>query len=373
MNKKKLNIPVYLGIASVWFGAHVGPGIASGKQTAVYYSIFGKWGFITPVISMGIMGLCIYYSIEYARMTGARNFKELTNKLFYPHEKLISIFFELTFIATVLMVVGGCIATGAAVLEQYLGLPIMIGTVVIALISILLSIYGADLVRASSTIMTILIMIAIILIVVLGLTSPQADFNKHWEATSFKDVSFWDAILMAIVYTGFQSAGNISNAVSVVEGLESREESKKAVFIGIVLNTVLICLIVFLLFAYPESLGHTMPNYYIVDKLEVPVLLFAYVILVLLAVITTTVSFSFSTVARYGEFLPMEPGKKRDFVVVAILLFLTVLVSLTGLDTIVSKGYKYLGYACIPIVIIPIITVGAAKTKKIHEKQENEK
>ena len=79
--------------------------------------------------------------------------------------------------------------------------------------------------------------------------------------------------------------------------------------------------------------------------------------MVLLAVITTTVSFSFSVVARYGHFLPMEPGKKRDFVVTAVLLVLTVIVSLAGLDAIVSKGYKYLGYACIPIVVVPTILV----------------
>lgn len=34
--KQKSSIPIYLGIASVWFGAHCGPGVASGKQTAVF-------------------------------------------------------------------------------------------------------------------------------------------------------------------------------------------------------------------------------------------------------------------------------------------------------------------------------------------------
>ena len=45
------------------------------------------------------------------------------------------------------MVVGGCIATGAAILQQYLGLQYFIGTTIIVLITILLSIYGAELVR----------------------------------------------------------------------------------------------------------------------------------------------------------------------------------------------------------------------------------
>ena len=320
-----------MGIASVWFGAHVGPGVASGKQTAVYYSSFGKWGFITPIIAMGLMGLCVYYAIEYSRMTGARNFKELTDKLFHPYEKLFSTFFEITFVATVLMVVGGCIATGAAILQQYLGLSIFIGTTIIVLITILLSIYGAELVRASSTVMTIFIIVSLVVIIIVGLSSSKGDFSGHWQATSFSDASPWSAIIMAITYTGFQSAGNIANTISVSEGLSGKKESKKAAILGMIMNTVMIIGIASLLFAYPDSISETMPNYFIVDKLGFPILLFAYVLMVLLAVITTTVSFSFSVVARYGHFLPMEPGKKRDFVVTAVLLVLTVIVSLAGL------------------------------------------
>lgn len=367
MDKKKSQIPVFLGIASVWFGAHVGPGVASGKQTAVYYSAFGKWGLITPIIAMTLMGLCIYYSIEYARLTGVRNFKELTDKLFYPYHKIFSTFFEITFIATVLMVVGGCFATGAVILQQYLGLPIAIGTGILALITILLSIYGSDLVRASSTVMTVFILIALALIVILGLTSSQADFRGHWNTTSFSDFSPWNAIMLAVVYTGFQSAGNIANAVSVAEGLESKKESKKAALIGTILNTLLLMSIAFLLFAYPDSIGQTMPNYYILDKLGIPILMLAYVILVLLAVISTTVSFSFSVLARYGDFLPIKPGRNRDLAMTLILVVLTVAVSSVGLDAIVGKGYKYLGYACIPIVVIPTILVGRVKTKRLED------
>lgn len=365
MVKKKSGIPVFLGIASVWFGAHAGPGVASGKQTAIYYSVFGKWGFITPAIAMGIMGLCIYYSVEYARMTEAKNFKELTDKLFYPHQKLFSAFFELTFIATVFLVVGGCIATGAAILNQYLTVPILIGTLILIFVTMTLSIYGANLVRASSTIMTVFIIASLALIVIIGLLSPQADFSGNWQASSFSDVSPWSAIFMAIVYTGFQSAGNIANAISVAEGIESRRESKKAAIVGMIMNTILIGSIALLLFAYPEASSETLPNYYIVEKLGIPIILFSYVIMVLLAVITTTVSFTFSVVARYGQFLPMKPGRNRDFLVTAILLTLTAIVSSVGLDAIVGKGYKYLGYACIPIVVIPIIIVGMRKTKEL--------
>ncbi|MBD5637483.1 hypothetical protein HYI18_02365 [Clostridium botulinum] len=367
VKQKKSGIPIYLGIASVWFGAHCGPGVASGKQTAVFYSEFGKWAFITPIIAMVLMGLCIYYSVEYARLTKAKNFRELTDNLFHPYEKVFSAFFEITFLATVLMVVGGCIATGAAVLDEYTGLPVIAGSIILVVATILLSMYGANLVRSASTIMTIFIIACLIAMVVLGLLSPQGDFAGNWASKSFSEVSPMKAIIMAIVYTGFQSAGNIANAVSVCQGIEGRKESKKAAIIGTILNTLLILGIVFLLFAYPDSTRRILPNYFVADKVGSSVLLFSYVVMVLLAVMSTNVSFSFSVVARYGEKLPMKPGVKRDFVVTLILMILCVVVSALGLDAIVSKGYKYLGYACIFIVVIPIILVGFKKTRGLYK------
>lgn len=366
---KKSGVPIYLGIASVWFGAHCGPGVASGKQTAVFYSEFGKWAFITPVIAMVLMGLCIYYSIEYARITKVKNFRELTDSLFHPYEKIFSTFFEVTFIATVLMVVGGCIATGAEVLKEYIGLPIVIGSIILVVITILLSMYGANLVRSSSTVMTGFIIVCLVAMVVLGLLSPKGNFSGNWSTKSFSDASPWKAIAMAVVYTGFQSAGNIANAVSVSQGIEGKKESRKAAVLGVILNTLLILGIVFLLFAYPQSVTKTLPNYFVAEKVGSSVLLFSYVLMVLLAVMSTNVSFAFSVVARYGEKLPMEPGVKRDFIVTTVLMILCVIVSALGLDTIVSKGYKYLGYACIFIVVIPIMIVGSKKIKKLSAKE----
>ncbi|MCR1934250.1 amino acid permease [Clostridium tepidum] len=369
--QKKSGIPIYLGIASVWFGAHCGPGVASGKQTAVFYSEFGKWAFITPVIAMLLMGLCIYYSVEYARLTKAKNFRELTDSLFHPYEKLFSTFFEITFMATVLMVVGGCIATGAAVLNEYTGLSVEIGSIILVIVTILLSMYGANLVRSASTIMTVFIILCLIAMVILGLLSPKGDFAGNWKAKSFSDISPMKAIIMAIVYTGFQSAGNIANAVSVSEGIGSKKESRKAAILGTILNSLLILGIVFLLFAYPESIKKTLPNYFVADKVGSSVLLFSYVVMVLLAVMSTNVSFSFAVVARYGEKLPMKPGTKRDFVITLILMILCMVVSALGLDAIVSKGYKYLGYACIFIVVVPIILVGFKKTRIQYKNECN--
>lgn len=365
--KSSLQIPVFLGIASVWFGTHAGPGSASGNMTATYYASFGKWGLITPIIAMGIMAVCIYYALEYSRLKGITSFNEFTKSFFHPYDKMFSMFYEVTFLVTVLLVLGGSLATGAEIMKEYLNLPILIGTGLLIVAAMILSMYGEKLVRSSSTVMTVFIVISLTAIVIAGLASPESDFIGQWQSISFSDHSFFDATIMAIVYAGFMSAGVMANAISVSEGLKRKKESLKAAAIGMIMNVFLILIVVVLLFAYPQNLNDTLPNYTIIGNTNIDILIFAYVLMVVLAVLSSIVSYAFTSVARYSSLLPIKEGMTRDIVTLILLFSSTFLISLLGLDVIVSQGYKYIGYAVIPTLIIPTMLLGSRKIKEAEE------
>ena len=371
--KQKKSIPIYIGIASVWFGAHCGPGTASGRQTATYYIEYGKIGLFTAILSMCILGLCIYYSIEYARLTKSYNFKEWANKFFSPHEKLFANIFEFTYIFTVLMVLGSCISAGAIALNQYLNTPMIIGTLLIAGLTLILSIYGAALVRASSSIMTLIIIVALTIIIIASLVSLNGDFTGNYTKAAFATPSIIAAIWSAIIYAGFQASGNIANTVSVAEGLRNRKDSIKATVIGIVLNTLLIVGVGLMLFAFPASIKESLPNYFISQQLGSPFLLALYVIVLLLAVMTTTVGFSFSVCARYSPLIKKMPASpKKDALVTGIMLILCIGVSTFGLDKIVRVGFSYLGLVSVFVVVIPVLIIGFKKTRQLGaESKEN--
>lgn len=371
MSKQKKGIPITIGIASVWFGAHCGPGTASGRQTATYYNEYGQIGLFTSIIAMALLGLCIYYAIEYARLTKTYNFKQWANKFFSPHDKMFANIFEFTYVFTVLMVLGSCIATGATALKQYLGIPMLVGTLLIAGGTLLLAIFGAALVRASSSIMTFLILGAIAVIIVAALASPNGDFAGNYAQMDFAMPSIGAAIWSAILYAGFQASGNIANTVSVAEGLTCRKDSVKSAIYGVVINAALIIGVALMLFAFPNSIAEALPNYYIAEQIGLPILLALYVIVLLLAVMTTTVGFSFAVSSRYAPLLKnMEAGPKRDALVITVMLILCMGVSLFGLDKIVRVGFSYLGLVSIFVVIIPVLFVGFKKVKKLREEIE---
>ncbi|WP_326907775.1 YkvI family membrane protein [Sedimentibacter sp. MB31-C6] len=376
--KRKRNsiVPPFLGIAAVWFGTHAGPGVASGKQVASYYSAYGIIGMFTPILAMALLGLAIYFAIEYSRVHEIHDFKTFTNKFFHPHEKLFSAFFEISFLVTSLLAPGLCIATSAQLLEQYFGLNIWIGTILMVLISVILVIYGAEIVKAASTALTVGILVVIGLIVFLGIKANGSAISTNLANTSVADYSLFGGIWLAITYAGFQSTGIIGNCISVSQGLKSKNDSIKSATLGTILNTVMLVAIVLVNYAYqPESINSLLPNYYIVQQLGLPILETVYVIFVIMASLSTIIAFAFSLVARYGnkEYLvnKIKQEKSRNILIVLGMLILDVLVSTFGIASIVNIGYKYLGYFSIFVVLFPFIIVGM---KKGNQKltQENE-
>lgn len=368
--RKKSLITPFVGIAAVWFGTHVGPGVASGKQVVSYYASFGKLGIFTPIIAMSLLGLAIYFALEYSRVNNIHDFKTFTNKFFHPYEKLFSTFFEICFLVTSLLAPGLCIATSAQLLEQFFGLNVWVGTVLMVMISVILVIYGAELVKAASTGLTVGILVILAIIVTLGINEGSRTIAENWVNTSFTDFPILGGIWIAISYAGFQSTGIIGNCISVSDGLNSRRDSAKSAILGTVLNGLMLASIVLVNYAFqPESINSLLPNYYIVQQLGIPVLETVYVLFVIMASLSTIITFAFSLVVRFGnkELLVkiIKKERNRNLFIVLVMLFLDVIVSTFGIAQIINVGYKYLGYFSIFVVMFPFILVGIKRNKEI--------
>lgn len=368
--RRKSAIPPFVGIAAVWFGTHVGPGVASGKQVVSYFAVYGKTGIFLPVIAMALLGLAIYFALEYSRVNNVHDFKTFTNKFFHPYEKLFSTFFEICFLVTCLLAPGLCIATSAQLFQQYFGLNVWAGTILMVLISVILVIYGAGLVKAASTWLTAGILLVLAIIVSLGIKAGSGTIASNWANSSFTDYSIIGGCWSAISYAGFQSTGIIGNCVSVSDGLSSRRDSVKSAILGTVMNTLMLSLIVLVNYGFqPESINNALPNFYIVQQLGIPILETVYVLFVVMASLSTIITFAFSLVVRFGskEVLVknIKNERKRSLLIVLVMLVLDVIVSTFGIAQIINIGYKYLGYFSIFVVMFPFIVIGIRKQKKL--------
>ena len=368
LGSQKSSIPPYIGIAAVWFGTHVGPGIASGKQVISYYGAYGKIGMFTPLIAMALLAWAIYYALEYSRINNINNFKTFTNKFFHPYEKLFSTFFEICFLVTCLLAPGLCIATSAQLLNQFFGLNVWIGTILMVILSVVLVIYGAAMVKAASTGLTVGILTVLAIIVSLGISKGSGNIALNWSNSSFSDFGILAALWSAISYAGFQSTGIIGNCISVSDGLTSKKDSAKTALLGMFLNALMLGVIVVVNYGFqPESLVNLLPNFYIVQQIGIPALETVYVLFVIMASLSTIITFAFSLVVRFKNkpiFVNnIKSERTISLVIVLIMLTLDVIVSTFGIAQIINIGYKYLGYFSIFVVMFPFILVGIRKNK----------
>ena len=370
-NNKK-TIPAFIGVASVWMGTHFGPGFASGAQMNIYYVNYGLAGLFTPVIAMIILGVSLYFTMEYSRLNKLHNFKDYSSSLYSPFQKIMSPLFDFCYLFTVVCALGSCLAGIGSLLNSFLGIPYWVGIGFIIALIVLVCIFGSELVRVASSYMVFFIIGILLLIFILSFVYGDSDLagSVANSAVNAKNPSLLAAIWSAVVYASFQ-ATVICNICSVTDTLVSKKESKKATIAGIVGNLLMMTMSTILIFGYTNVFkvgSATLPFYSIMERLNMPWLTLVYVVLVILAVTSTGVGFIYSGITRYGKLFKIENTKVRDALISIILLTACACAASFGLTALVSKGFRVLGYLNLPIMILPALFVASHKITKNYRK-----
>lgn len=354
---------VWMGIGATWFGVHMGPGTASGRQGATYYSQYGAWGFIMPLVAMAILGVVVYIVVEYMRRNKLNRYKDFFDHFFSPHEKIFSIIFDVLYFFTYFMIIGAALFTGGRILADQTGLPYLACVLIISVISILLIIYGENIVRIANSFMTWLMLGILILLLVFALGSPLSQFSANMQnpALTWNLDLLMPALISAVVYAAFQVTGAVGSVASVTEGLADKGESKKAATFGWATNSVLLVMIAIIQFGFQPQQAEQMPNYEILRILEQPALFWAYVILVELAVISSIIGMNNGVATRVEKYVKIQNPVMRNLVLNVAFLAGAAIVSMAGLTNIVNVGFRYLGYFNLPLVILPILFIGFKK------------
>ena len=168
-------------VGSVLFSAHAGGGFT-------YYVGLGWLGPISAVIAMLLLTLTMREAMIMYNSRGLKSHKELFETLYHPLDKCY-VLFEVFFYIMVLMAVAAAISGAASALNQYFGLNYYIGIVIVGALVLLLTIFGADLVRKVSTYMGIAILVTAITIYTIGIFKSKTLFtvmSADFSAVGFK-------------------------------------------------------------------------------------------------------------------------------------------------------------------------------------------
>ena len=367
---KKVSLGTCFSIASVWFGSHAGGGFASGNQATQYFVAYGWYAPIMAALAMILLGLVLREVMIMANTTGFSSYKEIYYHLFAPYTKL-EILFEIYFYIIVICAVSACLAGAGELLLEY-GVPYSAGIVAISILTLLLVMFGANLVAKASGVMSVIILVSIFIIYISGIIGRPEGIAQVF--TEMKSNNLPGAILRIFNYAGFQSVV-VPAIIGTSLVLKNKKACTKAATIGILMNAIALALSCVMLLAWYDTgadsylaTGNTaVPTLYIAQQLGHPALPICYAIALAMCFISTAVTSIYGLIPRFQQSIKVfrEMDQKKSSFIIALVVSLVVMAfSTVGLTNVIKYGYNYCGYLGIIVIVIPFLTVGFKKNRK---------
>lgn len=370
-----MELAALFSVASVLFGWHAGGGFATGNQANQFYIVSGWLGPISAVGAILLLTLTIRQAIIMYNQRGLSSYKELFETLYHPFGKL-EIAFEVYYYIMVLMATSSSIAGAGILFQDIAGISYGVSIVLIGILLMFLTMFGADLVRKASSVMSILIMVCALSIYIYGIaTRPEGIASVYGGKLELALLP--QAALKSFQYAGFQCAA-IPTMIACGTVLAGSKQVSRSMWISFVMNAVALCLSVFMLLGWKDVYtaiegGATIPTLTIAKIFGVDAFIWAYYICLFLCFVSTGVSAVFGVVNRFEKAglvkkrIPNDTGRRAAAGI--LVMGVSMLISLAGLTNIIKYGYGYCGYVGIAIIIVPFLTVGVYKNRKYAAEQ----
>lgn len=354
-------------VASVWFGTHVGAGFATGNQVLSYFVNYGWTAVIFPLISMGILAYVIYVIMKFARLRGLDNYNDTFRELWQPCPAL-AISFEIFYIVIILAAVAAAI-NGAAllVMDVVPSLGTWGSTILVAIMLIVLCLFGVKLIIAASTILSTGILITAGTMIIVGIANHPDEIGAAFSAgLNNPGEGFWRGV---IIYCGFQCV-SIPPMIAAAITL-NQKGVKRASILGGIMNGGMLALSGLMLLGWkPEIVeaGQTaLPNLFICNTIGWDWLVICYSVLLFCAFISTCVTLIYTMILRIDKkfFVKSDIHEKiRMSIIGVVMVAICMSLSFIGISDIITYAYGYDGYLALVAIVIPVIIIGNIKNKK---------
>lgn len=332
---KTKNFLESLGIASVFIGTVIGAGFASGKELVQFFTQFGNKGLYGIILSGFLFALVAWGTLYISHIKGYTSYREFMEGLVgkwiaYLMESIVTLFMLACFCAM--------LAGAGAMLQQYFGIPYLVGSFVMALICFIT--FQFD-IKGVLFINTLLVPILFLGAFVLGMhvmLFGHTEVFAHGVKGIFQGIkNHW--LSMAILYVSY----NMITTVVVLSQMGDRiKVSAMAKWAGMVgggaLGLLGICLGVATLMNYGKIIDVEIPLLEIVMQYNT-LIQYLYMLVLLAAMYTTAVANGYGVLSRFT--IKHTIGKRC---VHAIIIMVSLVIASYGFSNLIEGVYPLFGY-----------------------------
>lgn len=362
----KNKMPVAMGVAFVWFTTQFGGGFASGAQLFQYFIVFGFWALFTPIIAQAIGAFFQWYALRYAHKHQLYDYRSFNDRFYGKLAPIFSNLYEVVYIMLLCLAPSVAFATGGATLAALTGIPYILCTLVIGTFIFLITIYGTEIVRKAASTISVIIIAGLLIVYIPNIIVQWDTIVGTIGQFAGEKPPIGPALWTCFLYASFQLA-SIGLLVQHAKSFESEKEAKTSMIYGFIVNAGIIfisTLGMIAIAADPAVATEAIPILLLVkngvgSSFMTPIIS----LLIVLGAVSTAVNmiagFVNRVTSKYEKPVEATDGKIRPSKLTIIVTFVFVVLAFAiaqfGLLPLVVKGYGYLGYVTIAVVIIPFI------------------
>ena len=368
MEKNKKAGSLILGVAFVWFTTHFGGGFASGAQIYSYYVRYGVWSLLMPFLAMAYNGVFFAYCLYFARKHQVYDYRSYNDAFYGKYAPVFSNLFEVLYLCVMCVAPAVAFATGGATLSTLTGVPYLFCTLLIGVFIFAVAIFGTDLVRKVSSVLSVCIIIGLLAVYVPNIIAGAGKIGETISVMMESHMPFGKALYAAFLYGTFQLA-NVAVFVQHAKSFEKPKDAVKSMAIGGVVNAILMVMVVLgimTVYLDPEMSRQSVPTLFMVQNGVGKLFLTPLIsVLIILGAVSTAVNMVAAMVQRicHGLEKKTQQTKQEQKKVVSKTQILVALVCCVadfgiaqfGLLTLIQKAYSILAYLAIPVILVPYI------------------
>ncbi|MEQ9394342.1 hypothetical protein [Haliea sp.] len=344
----------YLLPGFVFQSVLIGGGYATGRELIEFFFASGPLGGVLGLLVAGlIFGSVLAVGFEFARVTGAYDYKHFCRELLGPGW----VAFELAFLALLLLILS-VIGSAAGTLATGFGIPSLWGTISLMLLIAVLTFTGSETIKRVLAGWSLLLYLVYAALFVLAFQlfggDIAASFLEAHAATGW--------VSSGVLYSGYNLA-ILPAVLFAVAGLKTRRQTVGAgLLAGIIAVIPALLFFVAMMARYPEIGDQPVPASYLIAQLKVGWLELIFQIVVFGTFIETGTALLHAVNERIDAGFAARgrqlPRVLRPAVALAILLFAMFAGERIGIVDLIAHGYGLLTMVFMLVLVAPLLTVG---------------
>lgn len=348
-------------IGSAFIGVIVGAGFASGQEVLQYFTSFGLMGIIGAILSTAIFAYVGMTLVWLGSIMKTTSHKNAIYKISGPY---LGFLIDYILIFTVFGVGVVMIAGAGSNMNQQFGVPIIVGTILMALLILLTGMLKVDHIVSIIGSFTPILILFLAIISVYSFLSMDGSLFVLDRVANEVPTTLPNWFISCINYVSFNTAVGASMAL-VMGGAESnRKHAAIGGLVGGLGIGVLILISHLAIFSKIETVGNKdMPLLAIVNDIS-PVLGILMSIVLFAMIYNTAVSMFYSFTARFS---PVNTRKFKVFFFITIIVAFAA--SFVGFTDLVSYFYPLIGY--LGLILIAVLMITPFRMKQQEKKKEN--